>query len=155
MLFLRFKQAVQSQFNIILWKVAMKSNIFEQASRLNLDFQTAESTLYVSDLWNLPLLCYDGKTSLDALAKKYYRILRDTEITSFVVNDPAVNILARLRFDILLHIIKVKKNEQFELIRQKEANARREKIMELIERKQNDALTAAYIDELRSVINAL
>lgn len=133
----------------------MSANIFEQASCLDLDFPSSAGTLYLNDVWKLPLISSDGRVSLDELAKKYYNLLKNAEQSSFVEDTPAVDVLTQLRFDIVLHIIKVKKDKQLESVRQKEAATKRQKIMDLIERKQDEALSEASIDELRQMLNDL
>lgn len=130
-------------------------NIFEEASRCDLRFESATGLLDVADLWNLPLTRRDGRASLDELAKKYHAELKNAEQTSFVEDTSAADTETQLRFDIILHIIKVKKDEQFESLRRQEAAIKRRKIMELIERKQDEALSAASLDELRSMLDAL
>ena len=130
-------------------------NIFEQASRCGLYFTTTAGILDVSDLWQLPLTRKDSWLSLDELAEQHHAALKNSEETSFVDDTSAVDEMAQLRFDIILHIIKVKKDEQLESLRRMEAATKRQKIMELIERKQNEALSAASLDELRSMLDAL
>jgi hypothetical protein len=106
-------------------------------------------------LWKLPLIGQNGKASLDELAKKYHNKIKNAEQPSFVEDTSLADALMQLRFDIILHIIKVKKDEQLESIRHKEMAAKRQKIMELIERKQDEALSEASIDELRTMLDAL
>lgn len=130
-------------------------NIFEQASRRDLRFESAAGLLDVANLWNLPLTRRDGRVSLDELAKKYHAELKNAEQTSFVEDTSAADTETQLRFDIILHIIKVKKDEKLESLRRQEAAIKRRKIMELIERKQDEALSAASLDELRSMLDAL
>ena len=133
----------------------MGMNIFEQASRLDLLFESSSGSFYTNDLWKLPLIGQNGKSSLDELAKKYHNKIKNAEQPSFVEDTSLADALMQLRFDIILHIIKVKKDEQLESIRHKEMAAKRQKIMELIERKQDEALSEASIDELRTMLDAL
>jgi len=130
-------------------------NIFEQASRCALTFTTEYGTLDASDLWKLPLVTNNKWLSLGKVAKQYHAALKASEEASFVEDTPAVDGLEQLRFDIILHIIKVKKDQQLAAAREREVAAKRQKIMEIIERKSDEALSASSIEELRSMLEAL
>lgn len=133
----------------------MDINIFEQASRNDLYFCTSKGVLNVSCLWKLPLTGPAGALTLDKLAKVAYAELKRSEQPSFVSDVPKTNPEAQLRFDILLHIIKVKKDEQLAEYRKAEVAAKRQKIMAILEQKQDEALSSSSIDELRTMLDAL
>ena len=62
----------------------MSMDIFEQASRLDLLFESSFGSFYTNDLWKLPLISQNGKVSLDELAKKYHNKIKNAEQPSFV-----------------------------------------------------------------------
>lgn len=141
----------------------MSTNIFEQASRLGILFDSSFGTFYLNELWRLPLIGQNGKASLDELARQYYARIKLAEKSSAgKVSSPAdgkvsspADALTQLRLDIILHIIKVKTEDLLESIRQKETAMTRQKIMEFIEQKQDEELKAASIAELRTPLDAL
>ena len=94
----------------------MSTNIFEQASRLDLLFESSFGTFYLNELWRLPLIGQDGKASLDELARQYYARLKLEETPSLVKDTSPADVLTQLRLDIILHIIKVKTEDLLESI---------------------------------------
>lgn len=133
----------------------MSTNIFEQASRLGLLFDSSFGAFYLSELWRLPLIGQNGQASLDELARQYYARLKLAEKPSAGKMSSPANALTQLRLDIILHIIKVKTEDLLESIRQKETTMTRQKIMRLIERKQDETLIRALITELCTPLDAL
>ena len=133
----------------------MSTNIFEQASRFDLLFDSSFGTFYMNELWRLPLIGQNGQASLDELARQYYARLKLAEKPSAgKVSSPA-DVWTQLRLDIILHIIKVKTEDLLESIHQKETTMTRQKIMELIEQKQDETLIRALITELCTPLDAL
>lgn len=86
-------------------------NIFEQATRLKLRFNTESKRgeLNVEQLWELPLTS-ENDVSLDGLAVKLASKIQNQSVVSFV-NATKHNKdfeLDKLRFDIVKHIIDVR-----------------------------------------------
>ena len=84
--------------------------MFEKASRLKLRFDTPKGMITTEDVWDLPLTSRNG-ASLDNLAKDLNRTIKETEEESFVADKSARNTVLELKFDIVKHIIEVKKAE--------------------------------------------
>jgi len=129
-------------------------SIFEKASRQKLRIQTDRGLLTVEDLWDLPLT---GRLSLDSLAKTFHRRVREIEDeTSFVpdtkTKQSAENESAQLTFDILKHIIEVRLQEREINRAAKEKAENRKKILELISKKQDEALSEKSIEELTALL---
>lgn len=80
-------------------------NIFEQASRLKLTFNTNKGQLSVEHLWDLSL------ESLDTIAKAVNRELKASEEESFVKTRTKSNTELTLKLDILKRVIEVKLEE--------------------------------------------
>jgi len=82
-------------------------NIFEQASPLGLRFDTIKGPLTIEDLWRLQLTSRAGRLNLDDIA-----IGLDAEVkasagtTSFVDTSVGADPIPKLKFDIVIHIIK-------------------------------------------------
>lgn len=127
--------------------------MFEEASKLKLRFQTSVGVLSVEDLWDLPLVSQG--ISLDNLAKLLNKAVKESEEKSFVVKKSTMNITLGLKFDIVKHIIKVKL-EEAEASEKKEINkAKKEKILELLAKKKDDALEEKSEDELKELLEEL
>lgn len=129
--------------------------MFEKATRNKLRFVTIKGVLSVEDLWDLPLTSSTGKANLDDIAKALDAECKKSGATSFVTKAQKVDDDAKLAFDIVLHIINVRvaENEARSLM---DANrAKKQKIMEIIDRKQDQALESASIDDLRAMVDSL
>jgi hypothetical protein len=129
-------------------------NIFEQATRQAFRFETSKGNLAVEDLWNLPLTSDTGRANLDDIAKGLQAKLTSAAL-SFVTDTTPVNKVYQAQFDIVLHIIntklaEVKAAEQYRLAREK-----KQKIMAIIEQKQDAALSSASLEDLEAMLNSL
>lgn len=131
-------------------------NLFIAASRNKVRFDTVQGQLSVEDLWDLPLqTTRGGRACLDTIAIELDQQLKNAGTTSFVDEAPVGNDELKMKFDIVLHVIEVRKaeNKAAEVLR---ANAeRKQKILSLIADKENDALASKSVDELRSLVSTL
>ena len=88
----------------------MSQNIFEQASRKRIRFDSVQGELSVEHLWHLPLTSAT-KANLDDVAKEVNRQLIAAAETSFVKQtSPAKNEL-ELKMEVVKHIIGVRLEE--------------------------------------------
>lgn len=123
-------------------------NIFEKASRLKLTFASTRGTLNVEDLWDLPL------TQLDALYVGYNKKLKETQEESLLAankSDPEL----KLRVEIIKHVFEVKVAENEAKKMAKDKLAKKARIMEIIERKQDESLSEKSIEDLRKELDEL
>lgn len=132
----------------------MSPGIFEKASRRKLRFETPNGLLTVDDLWDLPLTS-KTKVSLDALACSVYKRIEQSEKMSFVAEAKPADADAILALDILKRVIAVKQEEAEAAARRRAANKQAEKIMEIIERKEDQKLEGATVEELRAQLKEL
>lgn len=118
-------------------------NIFEQASRNKLRFQSDRGEVTTEQLWDIPLSSRNT-FNLDAIARKVSKELKEIEEISFVVTkpDPRKTQL-ELQLEILKYIIAYK-------ISKKEAA---EKAAETIEKK-NKILAALAEVEQKELVNS-
>ena len=134
----------------------MSDNMFEIASRLKLRFQTDKGNLAVEDLWDLPLTSNSGRTSLDSLARDRFNALKQAdESVSFVAPATKADPTLQLSFDIVKRIIDVKVAERNEREEARVKAEKKQKIMALIEQKENAALEGQSLDDLRKQLEAL
>lgn len=129
-------------------------NIFERASRIALRFNSTKGRLSVEDLWALPLTSRSG-VSLDSVAIAANRELKELEEESFVATPSLKNADAQLRMDIVKHIIEVRIAERDEKKLAAVKAERKEKILEILARKDDDALAAKSPEELRKELENL
>ena len=122
---------------------------FEKASRIKLRFDTDKGYLATEDLWDLSLF------GLNRLAKSLNKVLKESAEEDFLGETSAEDILTKLQFNLVLHILEVKKAE---VKARKEASSRkaeREKIMGVLAKKQDDALETLSEEDLKKKLEEL
>ena len=130
-------------------------NMFERATRIGLRFQSVAGFLSVEDLWWLPLNTENGKASFYNVARGIHSRLQAIENASFVEDDSQKDELETLCMDIVKHIIKVIQEEQKAEIKKRESKVRRQKLLEIIEKKEEEGLMGASIEDLRKMVEGL
>ena len=130
-------------------------NIFEQASKLKLRFQSNRGDLSTEDLWDLPLTSKQG-FDLDTVAKAVNSTLKTVTEESFVkvTNNPA-QAICELRLEIIKHVIAVKlaANEEARLKAAKAAE--REKLLGALADHQDAALKALTPEQIQARLKEL
>lgn len=128
-------------------------NIFESATKKKLRFPSTAGLLSTEDLWDLPLLGGKRNTpNLDDIAKHLNSKIKEAQEESFVQKPSSVSSELKLQFDVVKHIIDVKIEEDTKLA---DAAAKREKnarILEIMERKQDEELQGKSLEELRALL---
>lgn len=130
-------------------------NIFERASRKKLRFDTPVGELTVEDLWDLDLT--RGRASLDSIAAKLHGLLQVPGNFSLVNPDQVTASQSdnQLRFDIVKHVVEDK------LARQKAAEAsaakraKRDQLLAVMARKQDEAISSASLEDLQKQLDEL
>lgn len=131
-------------------------NIFEQATRAKLRFSTPNGMVSTEDLWDLPLTSVNSKrANLDDIARTLDAEFKSTASVSFVSNVSVVNALTKLAFDVVIHIINVKIAEAKAAREAVAIREKKQKIMAIIEQKQEESLSAASIDDLQKMLEEL
>lgn len=126
-------------------------SIYKQASRLKLRVQTTQGLLQVEDLWNLSIekleaLADDLQEKVEKLTK-YSRRSKTTESKE--------NVELRLRLEILEDIIADKLQAVDEKAAEQERQAKRQVLLGLLEKKQQEALAGKTAEELMIELKAL
>jgi hypothetical protein len=134
-------------------------NIFEQASRLALRFDSPKGKLSVEDLWNLPLQSTNkDKANLDDIAIALNEQNKTAAQTlSFVspTTSSKENAEVSLKFEIVKYIIGVKVRERDIAAQEKERAEKKQELLAALERAENRALDAKSPEELRAMIAAM
>lgn len=124
-------------------------NIFEQASKQRLRFQTSKGFIGVEDLWDLSL------EHLDEVAKVANKALENSSEKSFVTNKGTADKKAQLRFDVVIHIINHKLEDQERRKLAAERKVKRDRILEVIADKQDAQLERKSVNALMAELAAL
>lgn len=130
------------------------SNIFEQASRKALRFESTKGLQTVEDLWNLPLDSARG-SSLNSIAKAVNKVIKESEEETFVGTKSNALTEENLKLDILKHIIKVRQEENEKAVTASKVKKERERILEMIAVKKDQALAESSVEELEAKLKAL
>lgn len=132
------------------------SEMFEKAARLKLRFESPMGLLSVEDLWELPLTSTGKKANLDDLAIHLNKEMKESDGTSFVKKTTrSTNSNTKLKFDIVLRVIEVKQAEAEAAEKKRENAERKQKLLELIAKKQDAALEGKSLEELLALANEL
>ena len=131
-----------------------ETNIFEQATRLQLRFDSVRGGLSVEDLWCLPLTSKNG-VSLDEVGKTIIRKLKETEEESLVVKSNPKNIELKLKLDIIKYIIEVRCQENELAKRVRENKEKKEKILAIIAQKKDEQLMGESVESLEAMLNSI
>lgn len=127
----------------------METNIFEVASRKKLIFTSTKGPIRTDDLWDLSLV------QLNKLYQEQKKIESETVVDSLLGSQTSTQTDTELRIAIIKRIFDVKKAEQ-DAREQRAANeAKRQKIMDIIERKQDASLEAMSSDDLKKMLESL
>ena len=124
-------------------------NLFEEASRCKLRFQSKAGFITTEDLWDLSL------KSLDEIAVGVNEKIAKTEKSSFLTPKSTPSKELTLSLNILIHIITVKQAEAKATKEAAEKRAKKAKLVELLERKKDMALEGMSEEDLLKEIEAL
>lgn len=123
--------------------------MFKQASKMKLRFATSKGNLSVEDLWDLSL------PVLDKLAVSYDEELAKSPRKSFITNNAPSNTELELKFNIVKEIITDKLKEKADKETAKSKSAEKERLLELLAKKQSEKLESLSEEELMKRISEL
>lgn len=128
--------------------------MFEKASRRKLRFQTPKGTLFVEDLWDLPLTAPPGRASLDAIAIDLHHQTSVAPV-SFVNAGAGGDDNAALAFEIVKHVIRVRQEEAAAAGAAKARADEKQRLLAILDRRETADLEQLSADDLRARIAAL
>lgn len=129
-------------------------DLFAKATRDKVKFVTVKGEISIEDLWDLPLTSEKG-FDLDSIAKKIAKELKDSTEESFVKPSTKGSSLLELKLEVLKHIIKVKMEENETRKNLAEKKAKKEKLMEILAKKEDASLEALTPEEIRKQLEEL
>lgn len=131
--------------------------MFEKATRQKVRFDTSRGQITVEDLWDLPLTSTTSKPNLDDIAKGLHRELRSSaETASFVT--PAANTgneELQLKFDVVKHVIDVRVAERNAASEATKRRETKQRILEIVQMKEDESLRGKSLEELKAMAEAL
>lgn len=122
--------------------------MFEQASRLKLRFDH-RGQLSVEDLWDLT------ERELDSIYKKLNAESKAADEESLMETRSREDKVLSLKIEVVKHIFSVKSAEKEERRNLAERKAKKERLMELVAKKQDAELEGKTLEELQGMINEL
>lgn len=129
-------------------------NVFEQASRQKLRFDTPIGKLPVEDLWDLPLTHANAtRVTLDTIAVALHKKLEGTG-ESFVKNAKK-DAVVQLQFDVVISIIETRQAEIKAKTKAKQVESEIAKISDAIAKKQDAALEGMSVEALEARLREL
>lgn len=134
------------------------ADLFEQASRLKIRFDSPLGQLTTEDLWGLPLTSPSGaRANLDAIAMDLHRQTNEVaEVVSFVTaKAPSGSDELLLKFEVVKHVIGVRVAERDQAKEAADRKAKKQRLLELIAQKQDAELAGKSVDELRALAESL
>ena len=130
-------------------------NIFEEAVKQKLRFSTPKGNLSVEDLFDLPLSSTTGKTNLDDIARGLHLALKNETEVSFVEPRSRKASVLDLQFEVVKSVIASKMAENAAENLRRKNSEKRQKIMELIAAKEDEAVKGLPLDELQKMLDSL
>ena len=131
------------------------ADLFFEAARQKIKFETAKGVLSTEDLFDLPLRSHTERANLDTIAMKLNKQLEDAGTKSFVDETVAGNEETKLKFDIVLCVINFKKAENKAKLERKENAEKKQQLLSLIANKENEKLADMDLDDLRKMVEKL
>ena len=131
------------------------ANIFEQASRRKLRFDTPKGAITAEDLWDLSLTSTTGKANLDDIARNLHRQLKNGDDVSFVHKERKSDETVQLKFDIVKYVIDVKLAEADEASKARVNAEKKQQLLALIANKENQQLADMPLEDLRKMVESL
>jgi hypothetical protein len=127
--------------------------MFEKAVRSKFRFLSPQGALTVEDLWDLPLTSTRAnQANLNNIAKDISRQIKAEGEEDFVnpKNDAGTEFHARL--EIVKHIIQVKQAENEAARNLADRRAKKDRIMEIVAKKQDQELEGKSLEELTAMV---
>jgi hypothetical protein len=126
--------------------------MYKKAAQLKLRFPSKRGLITTEDLFDLPLR---GEVSLDSVAKAVNRLLKETEEESFVDVKSSATEVHELQMEIVKDAIATKKAEIEAKENAQSVRAEKNKLLDLLAKKQDAALESLSEDELKKRLEEL
>lgn len=122
--------------------------MFEYAVRNKLRFPY-KGMISVEDLWDLNV------RELDSIFKTLNAQVKKSQEESLLATKSKEDEVLTTQIDIVKHIVRIKQDEEAARLFAKERNEKQQKLMELINKKQDEDLNNKSIEELQAMLAEL
>jgi hypothetical protein len=122
--------------------------VYKIATKQKLRVPTPRGPLSVEQLWDLSI------EELDILAVKLKEEYEGSGKKSFIAKKSEKDKTAKLMFDVVLDILTTKADEAEAALEAREVKKHNEKIMDLIAKKQDEALSEKSIADLKKMLKS-
>jgi hypothetical protein len=131
------------------------SDYYKYAAQNRLRFPSSRGDISVEDLFDLPLTSKNG-FDLDSVAKAVNARLKAELEESFVTppTNPKKKLL-EISLEIVKDVIATKQEENAAALARAQRKAQKQKILEALERKKDESLSQASIDDLQKQLAEL
>lgn len=129
--------------------------MFEMATRNKLRFSTPQGQISVEDLWDLPLTSTTGRANLDSIAVALFTELSNNKNISFVTETAKTDQTTQLKFEIVKHIIGIRKTENEAAALARTNREKKQQLLALINQKENEQLAGKSLDDLRKMAESM
>ena len=130
-------------------------NIFEQASRQQLTFDTAKGVIPTDFLWGIPLTSKGG-FSLDDIARKVSKELKEITEESFVeVRSNPKKAILELRLEIVKFVIASRIEYNAAQLAAESKAEQRKKLLQLLDKKKEAAMDDLSVEQVEARIAEL
>ena len=126
----------------------MAMEMFEKASKLKLRFETSAGNLSTEDLWDLSL------ESLNSLAKSLNKQIKEIDEEDFLKVAKTGERIIKLKFKIVIHVLETIKLALDKHVKAIERKAQKQRILEIIAKKQDESLEGKSEDELKGILDS-
>jgi len=120
--------------------------MFLEATRLKLRWNSTRGLVTIEDLWDLSL------PNLNQIAKALNKELKSQEEEDFLNEVSEEDAITKLKFDIVIKVLEIRKAEVKAMRDAGEAKAHNQKILGLIAEKQDQDLRGKTVDELKALL---
>lgn len=125
-----------------------ETNIFEVATKEKYRFPY-KGMISVEDLWDLSL------TALDSIYKSLNKEVKQSQEESLLETKSKADVTLANKIEIIKHIVSVKQQEVANRLLEKERKEKKQRIMEIMAKRDDEALEKASDDELRKMLEEL
>lgn len=127
----------------------MIENMFENATRNKIRFDSGKGLIGVEDLWDLPV------KKLDLIYQELDEKLERTNRRSLLEVKSAEDEAFETQMEIVKHIVRVKQAEAKAKLDEKEKSEKKQRIMEILKNKQDESLQNLSEDKLKEMLEKL
>lgn len=133
----------------------MSTPNFELAVKLKVRFATSRGDASLEQLYDMPLTSRNG-FDLDTTARSVYQELKSIDEVSFVSSVPnKAKDLLQLKLDLVTHVIASKLEENSKVLKAAKNKEERQKLLGILNQKQDEELSTLTADEIKARILAL